>query len=130
MSEPMNPAMLETRLVRFAVRVLRLSSQLGPTPAGRHVAGQILRSGTAAAPHYAEAQSAESRMDFIHKLRLAVKELNETSVWLRIIAEAEMLKPTLMDGIVTECEELRRILGAAIHTARERTIARPVRHKP
>lgn len=127
MSEPMSPAILETRLVRFAVRVLRLSTRLGPTPAGRHLAGQILRSGTAAAPHYAEAQSAESRMDFIHKLRLAVKELNETSVWLRIIAEAEMLKPTLMDGIVAECEELKRILGAAIRTARERTFARAVR---
>ena len=118
----MTPELLEGRLVTFAVRILRMSTRLGSSPAERHVADQILRSGTAAAPHYAEARSAESRADFVHKLRIAVKELNETGIWLRIIAEGELLKPELINGLLSECGELKRILGAAIRTARLRAV--------
>lgn len=76
---------LEDRLINFAVRIIRLSSRLPRTPAGKHVAGQILRSGTSPAPNYGEARGAESSADFIHKIRVVLKELNETSIWLRII---------------------------------------------
>jgi four helix bundle protein len=76
---------LEERLIEFAARITTLSTELGGTPAGKHIAMQILRSGTAPAPNYAEARGAESRADFIHKLRIVQKELNETSVWLRIL---------------------------------------------
>lgn len=75
---------LEERLVDFAVRIVRLSSSLPKTPAGRHIAGQILRSGTSPAPNYGEARGAESHADFVHKLRIVLKELNETSIWLRV----------------------------------------------
>jgi four helix bundle protein len=118
----MTPELLEGRLVTFAVRIVRLSTRLGTSLSERHVADQVLRSGTSPAPHYAEARSAESRADFIHKLRIAVKELNETSIWLRIIAEGEMLKPELLNGLLSECDELKRILGAAIRTARLRAM--------
>lgn len=74
---------LEDRLVNFAVRIIRLSVKLPLTPAGRHIAGQILRSGTSPAPNYGEARGAESHADFIHKVRVVLKELNETSIWLR-----------------------------------------------
>src|ERR1700716_2173850 len=77
---------LEDRLIEFAARIIEFSADLPKTPAGRHIALQILRSGTAAAPNYAEARGAESRADFIHKLGIVQKELNETSVWLRIIS--------------------------------------------
>ena len=71
---------IEERLIEFAVRIIKLSSNLPKTPAGRHIAAQILKSGTSPAPNYGEARSAESRADFVHKLGIVLKELNETSV--------------------------------------------------
>jgi hypothetical protein len=68
---------LEQRLIDFAVRIISLTNRLPRTPAGRHIAGQILRSGTSPAPNYGEARGAESRADFIHKMRVVLKELNE-----------------------------------------------------
>ncbi len=113
----LTPEALGERLVDFAVRVITLTNQLGPTLAGKHIARQIVRSGTSPAPNYSEARSAESRSDFIHKLRIVVKELNETSVWLRIIARSGLLKPALLTGITEECAVLKRILGASLRTA-------------
>ena len=70
---------LEERLIDFAVRVIKVADRLPKTPAGKHIAGQLLRSGTSPAPNYAEARGAESNADFVHKLKVALKELNETS---------------------------------------------------
>ena len=111
---------LEERLIEFAVRILRLANRLSTFFAGRHIAGQIVRSGTSPAPNYSEARSAESKADFIHKLRIVVKELNETSVWLRIIARGELVQPALIAGLSEECDELRPIIGASLRTARLR----------
>src|SRR2546427_4082034 len=72
----------EERLIDFAARIIRLAGRLPKNFQGRHVAIQILRSGTAGAPNYAEARGAESRADFIHKMRIVQKELNETAVWI------------------------------------------------
>ena len=77
---------LEGRLIEFPVRIVRLSSSLPRTPSGKHIASQILRSGTSPAPNYGEARAAESHADFVHKLRIVLKELNETSIWLSVIA--------------------------------------------
>lgn len=109
---------LERRLVRFATNTVKLSGQLRHNPESRHIATQILRSGTAAAPNYAEARSAESRSDFIHKLKIALKELNETSIWLRIIQESFAVNPDFLSGLIAENRELCRILVASIQTAR------------
>ena len=79
---------LEERLIDFAVRIGRLSTNLPRTAAGKHIAGQIMRSGTSPAPNYGEARGAESQADFVHKLAIALKELNETSIWLRIIGRS------------------------------------------
>ena len=114
---------LQERLIEFAVRVLPLANRLNVTFAGKHIADQLLRSGTSAAPNYAEARSVESKADFVHKLRIAIKELNETDVWLQIIQRSGLLKVELLDGMLTECGELKRILGASIHTARKNAIS-------
>src|SRR5213593_3602698 len=90
---------LEERLVDFAVRVVNLSANLSNTPAGKHIAGQILRSGTSPAPNYGEARGGESHADFVHKLGTVLKELNETFIWLRIIEGSELLKPEVLAGI-------------------------------
>ncbi len=108
---------LQERLVLFAVNIIDLVSHLPKTTAGRHVAGQVLRSGTSPAPNYAEARGAESRADFIHKLRIAIKELNETGIWLRIIRKARMAPDALVNGLVQENREIARIFSASIRTA-------------
>src|SRR6266550_7344222 len=90
---------LQERLIDFAVRIVILSANLPKTPAGKHIAGQILRSGTSPAPNYGEARGAESHADFIHKVRIVLKELNETSIWLRVIERSRLLKPELLTEI-------------------------------
>ena len=64
---------LEERLIEFAVRIVNLSANLPKTPAGKHISGQILRSGTSPAPNYGEARGAESHADFVHKVRIVLK---------------------------------------------------------
>src|SRR5215470_2873150 len=109
---------LEERLIDFAVRIIRLSARLPRTPAGKHISGQILRSGTSPAPNYGEARGAESHADFIHKIGIVLKELNETSIWLRVIDRSEMLKKELLTGIIEENRELCRIFTASVTTVR------------
>ena len=111
---------LEERLIEFAARIIRLSTELPKTAAGRHIALQILRSGTAAAPNYAEARGAESRADFGHKLGIVRKEPNETSVWLRIVSRISLGKDELIVSILAEDQELARIITASIKTAKIR----------
>ena len=87
------PQALQKRLSSHAAVLLDISTRLPPTPQATHVSRQLLRSGTAAAANYGEARGAESRSDFIHKLRIVLKELNETSVWLQLIVESSYLEP-------------------------------------
>ncbi|HEY5445840.1 MAG TPA: four helix bundle protein [Pyrinomonadaceae bacterium] len=110
---------LEDRLINFAVRIIRLAAGLPRTPAGKHVSGQILRSGTSPAPNYGEARGAESRADFIHKIRVVLKELNETSIWLRIIERSQMLDPEVLVDIIQENGELCKIFTSSLQTTRE-----------
>jgi four helix bundle protein len=109
---------LEERLIDFAVRVVNLSASLPKMPAGKHIAGQIMRSGTSPAPNYGEARGAESHNDFVQKLRIVLQELNETSIWLRIIERSQLLKRVLLTEIIRENKELCRILTASLKTAR------------
>jgi four helix bundle protein len=111
---------LQDRLIDYAVRIIKLSDALPETKAGRHVYSQILRSGTSPAPNYGEAQSAESRADFVHKLKIALKELRETETWLKIIARAELIGPaSRLATILRETDELIAILFASVTTARK-----------
>ena len=109
---------LEERLIDFAVRIVKLSAHLPRTPAGKHIAGQILRSGTSPAPNYGEARGAESTADFIHKVRIVLKELNETSIWLRVIQRSNMLRSELILDIIGENRELCQIFAKTVNTAR------------
>lgn len=111
---------LNDRLIDFAVRIIKLSESLPTTKAGRHISGQILRSGTSPAPNYGEAISAESRADFIHKLKIALKELRETEVWLKIIIRSKILKDTnRLTPLIEETDELISILFKSIDTAKK-----------
>lgn len=84
---------LQDRLISFAAQMIRLSASLPKTYAGRHIAGQILRSGTSPAPNYGEARGAESHADFIHKLGIVLKELNETATCSRLLRGVRLHVP-------------------------------------
>jgi len=110
---------LEDRLIDFAVRIIQLSEFLPNTKVANHVAGQIIRCGTSPAPNYGEAQSAESRADFIHKMKVCLKELRETRVWLQMIVRAKLIKPgSILDSLIIENNELISIFVTSIRTAK------------
>jgi len=110
---------LEERLINFAVRILKLSASLPKTTAGKHIAGQIVRSGTSPASNYGEARGAESNSDFIHKLGIVLKELNETFIWLRIIERSHMINVKLLQkNLLEENSELCQIFISSLKTAR------------
>ena len=111
---------IQEKLIDFAVRIIHFSTKLPNSTTGKHIAGQILRSGTSPAPNYAEARSAESVNDFIHKLKIALKELNETKVWLQIITQSKMLSVEDCFTLQKTCDELCRIISASVKTALQR----------
>ena len=108
---------LEDRWVNFAVSIIKLVAKLPRTPAGKQVSGQILRSGTSPVPNYGEARGAESRADLTHKIRIVLKELNETLIWLRIIERSEMLPAASLSDISTE-NLARKIFTSSLNTIR------------
>jgi len=122
MSKEGNTFDLEDRLIDFAVRIIRIAESLPKTKVGNHIAGQIVRSGTSPAPNYGEAQGAESRSDFIHKMKLCLKELRETRVWLLMIVRANIIKPaSKLDSLIDESNQLISIFVKSIDTARQKS---------
>ena len=118
MNENVRKYDLEERLVNFAVSIIDIIEVLPSTRAGNHIAGQLVRSGTSPAPNYGEAQSAESRKDFVHKMKIALKELRETRVWLQIILKKSFMESAnKVKAVLSECEELIRIFAKSIATA-------------
>jgi len=108
---------IQERMIDFAVGIVKLSSALPKTKAGNHIAGQLLRCGTSPAPNYGEARGAESTRDFIHKLGIVLKELNESGIWLEIIKRSEMLALAALQPLMQEGTELAKIISASIRTA-------------
>jgi len=97
---------------------MNVAEALPDTRAGNHIAGQLIRSGSSPAPNYGEAQSAESRKDFIHKMKVALKELRETLVWLEIVRHKPLIQPNdKLVPLTEECNELISIFVTSINTA-------------
>jgi four helix bundle protein len=110
---------LEDRLIEFAVLIIEIVESLNNTRAGSHIGGQLVRSGTSPALHYGEAQSAESRNDFVHKLKILLKELRESLVALKIIKRVLLTKKMdIVNRGISECNELISIFVKSIETAR------------
>jgi len=120
-AQPTQSDLLEERLIEFAAAIINFSAKIPKTAEGRHIALQMVRSATAAAANYGEARAAESRADFIHKLRIVEKELNESAVWLRIISKISLVSATLFVAVLAENTELCKIISASVKTARTRT---------
>jgi four helix bundle protein len=113
----MTPQELENRLIDFAVEIMGVTEALPTTRAGNHIAGQLIRSGTSPAPNYGEARSAESRKDFIHKMKISLKELRETMIWLKIVSRKGMVAGEGVDATISECDELISIFVSSTRTA-------------
>ena len=112
---------LEERLLEYSVRIIKIVEQFPKYPSGNHVAGQLLRSGTSPYPNHGESQAAESQRDFIHKIRISLKEFRETQRWLKLIQRVPLIsKPELLDDIINETEELIKIFVTSIKTAEKR----------
>jgi four helix bundle protein len=107
---------LEDRLINFAVQICLLTNRFPSTPIAKHVCTQITRSGTSPFANYGEAQAAESRQDFVHKLTICLKELRETQAWLKFVDRMNFC-PDTGDALRNECNELVSILVASIKTA-------------
>ncbi len=105
------------RLLDLAIGVTGICDGLPKKPSVTHISGQLLRCGTSPAPNYAEARSGESRKDFIHKLGIVHKELNECLVWLQLLKRLTLVAPAVIDPVVDECDQLCRIIAASIKTA-------------
>jgi four helix bundle protein len=111
---------LEDRLVDFTCRMIDVVEALPATRAGNYLAGQLIKSCHSPTLNYGEAQAAESRVDFIHKLGIVLKELKECRTILKIIRKKELIKPTSkITDIYTETEELIAIIGKSITTAQK-----------
>ena len=110
---------LEDRLIDFGVQIIDVSETIDrKRAAGRHLSGQLLRSGTSPGLHYGEAQAAESRKDFIHKMKVILKELNETQRNLKMMSRAKLHNnPTVINSAISESGELIAIFVKSIQTA-------------
>ena len=111
---------LEERLLEYAAAIIRLVARLPRTPAGNHIANQLMRSGTSPLPNHGEAQAAESANQIVHKLSLCLKELRESQRWLKLIERVPLVKPASeATPVLQETEELIRIFVTSVRTARK-----------
>jgi four helix bundle protein len=116
---------LEDRLIDFAVQLIALAESLPTSRTASHLANQLIRSGTSPALNYGEAQSSESRSDFIHKIKIVLKELRETSICLRIIKRTNLSgSAETLTNVYVECGELIAIFAKSLQTAESRKKSR------
>ena len=105
-----------TRL--FALRVIKLYRVIAKDEVGRVIGKQLLRSGTSIGANVEEAQAAQSKADFRHKITLGLKEARETHYWLRLLQDAEILPFAKLVGLLDETDQLMRILYTIIQKSK------------
>jgi len=109
---------LEERLITFSVLIIEIVNEMPNTKAGNHLSGQLVRSGTSVSLNYGEAQSGESRRDFIHKMKVVLKELRESFVCLKIIHRTKLYRTEMkIENALKENNELISIFVKSIETA-------------
>ena len=111
---------LAERLLDYGAKVIALIEALPKTIAGNRIGDQLLRSGTSVGANYEEAQAAESRNDFTHKLQIALKELRESHYWLRLLAKTKIVSNEKLEELTDEATQLRAILSKAVVTAKKK----------
>ena len=124
----MNRNELENRLISYAVTMIKVSGKIDKTGVGKILANQLYRSGTSPALNYAEAQGAESKRDFIHKIKVTLKELRESHVTLRIISKSGLLRKEALEDAMQESNELVSIFVKISKTS-DANLAREISRK-
>lgn len=119
----MTPIELSDRLWHFAARVAKVVDALPDTRTGRHVASQLIRCGTSAPPNYDEGRVAESKLDFAHKVNIALKEIVETQGWLKFVIIANLMSTKRLALVQDECIQLSKILSSSVSTAKGRRLS-------
>jgi four helix bundle protein len=110
---------LEDRFISYTIKISNVVDEIESSKLGSHIAGQLIRSGSSPALNYGEAQSAESRKDFVHKLKIVLKELKESRICLKIIERKPLISTTMnLAPIMKETEELIAIIYKSIETAK------------
>ena len=109
---------LGERLLDYAARIIKLVRSLPKTIVGQRIGDQLLRSGTSGGANYEEAQGAESKADFVHKLQIALKEIRESNYWLRLLAKAGVVPSARLTNIIDESCQLRAMLSKAVARAK------------
>ena len=113
---------LEKRVAAFAARVISVCEALPKRTGAGHLQDQLFRSSTSVAANYVEACVPESRKDFAHKMNIALKELVETRMWLRIIALKRYVEPDKLESLLCETDELIRIFNTSVKTVRKNIV--------
>ncbi len=108
------------RLLDFAASIIKMTAAMSRSHTGKHVGGQLVRSATSAGANYEEARGAESTKDFVHKLGICLKELRESRYWLMLISRAALVSSDRARDSIQEVDELCRIIGKSIVTAKKR----------
>ena len=109
---------LRLRSKKFALRIIRMCEALPNTRSGRILGDQIFRSGTSVAANYREAYRARSRAEFVSKLGDCQKELEETILWLELLADSGTVKPKKLSLLLKESDELMAIFSSIIKSTR------------
>ncbi|MBI3189251.1 MAG: four helix bundle protein [Ignavibacteriales bacterium] len=109
---------IQERTFNFGLRIIKVGDSLPSTRSGNVIGKQLIRSGTSVGANVEEAEAAYTKDDFIYKMNIALKEARETHYWLRMVKASGMLKPTRLDSIIKEADELKKILGAIVSKAR------------
>lgn len=120
---------LEERLLNYAAEIIKFTEKIPTSRAGNHVAGQLLRSGTSPLSNHGEAEAAESHEDFVHKLKVCLKELRESLRWIRLIRKSQLSPEKETTRLELETDELVRIFFASLRTSERRALER-TRRKP
>jgi four helix bundle protein len=114
---------IHDRLLAFAVRIVRFCKILAKNPDNRVIADQMISSGTSVGANMQEADAAASKKDFINKVNISKKEIQETNYWLKVITGAELVNnendKRELNLLLSESEELKRIIGAILFRAKE-----------
>jgi four helix bundle protein len=118
MKMEIKPRKISDRLLDFSVELIKIVTNLNKNVIGKIIARQLLRAGTSAGANYEETYGVESRVDFIHKLQIVLKELKESLYWLKLIKKSEILKQYNLDPIVNENEQLCKIITQSVITTR------------
>ena len=109
---------VEEKSFHFALRIVKLCKYLREEKKEFTLSKQLLRAGTSIGANTAEAQQAQSRLDFVNKMNIALKEAVETNYWLRLLHAAEYLSDTQFDSMISDCRELEKMLTSIIKTTK------------